>query len=59
MRCRAHRSTAVGLASIDWSFNVFNIPFFFQSYDELNDVIEKLTPTLKQRVEAKGFVLVH
>ena len=51
--------TVVGLASIDWSFNVFNIPFFFQSYDELNAVIEKLTPLLKQRVEAKGFVLVH
>ena len=51
--------TVVGLASIDWSFNVFNIPFFFQSYDELNAVIEKLTPLLKQRVAAKGFVLVH
>jgi TRAP-type C4-dicarboxylate transport system substrate-binding protein len=51
--------TVVGLSSIDWSFNVFNIPFFFQSYDELNDVIATLTPTLKQRVEAKGFVLVH
>lgn len=51
--------TVVGLSAIDWSFNVFNIPFFFQSYDELNAVIEKLTPTLKQRVEAKGFVLVH
>jgi TRAP-type C4-dicarboxylate transport system substrate-binding protein len=51
--------TVVGLASIDWSFNVFNIPFFFQSYDELNAVIEKLTPVLKQKVEAKGFVLVH
>jgi TRAP-type C4-dicarboxylate transport system substrate-binding protein len=51
--------TVVGLASIDWSFNVFNIPFFFQSYDELNDVLEKLTPLLKQKVEAKGFVLVH
>ena len=51
--------TVVGLASIDWSFNVFNIPFFFQSYDELNAVIEKLGPLLKQRVEAKGFVLVH
>ena len=50
--------TVVGLSSIDWSFNVFNIPFFFQSYDELNDVIDKLTPVLKQRVEAKGFVLV-
>ncbi len=51
--------TVVGLGSIDWSFNVFNIPFFFRSYDELNAVVEKLTPTLKQRVEAKGFVLVH
>ena len=51
--------TVVGLASIDWSFNVFNIPFFFQSYDELNDVIDKLAPLLKQRVEAKGFSLVH
>lgn len=51
--------TVVGLASIDWSFNVFNIPFFFQSYDELNAVIEKLTPVLKQRVASKGFVLVH
>ena len=51
--------TVVGLSSIDWSFNVFNIPFFFQSYDELNAVIEKLTPILKQRAEAKGFVLVH
>jgi TRAP-type C4-dicarboxylate transport system substrate-binding protein len=51
--------TVVGLSSIDWSFNVFNIPFFFQSYDELNAVIEKLTPLLKQRAEAKGFVLVH
>ena len=32
--------TVVGLASIDWSFNVFNIPFFFQSYDELNALVE-------------------
>jgi TRAP-type C4-dicarboxylate transport system substrate-binding protein len=51
--------TVVGLATIDASFNVFNIPFFFQSYDELNAVVEKLTPLLKQRVDAKGFVLVH
>jgi TRAP-type C4-dicarboxylate transport system substrate-binding protein len=51
--------TVVGLASIDWSFNVFNIPFFFKDYEELNDVIATLTPILKQRVEQKGFVLVH
>jgi TRAP-type C4-dicarboxylate transport system substrate-binding protein len=51
--------TVVGLASIDPAFNVFNIPFFFQSYDELNAVVEKLTPLLKQRIEAKGFVLLN
>ena len=51
--------TVVGLATIDWSFNVFNIPFFFQSYDELNAVVDRLTPMLKQKTEAKGFVLVH
>jgi TRAP-type C4-dicarboxylate transport system substrate-binding protein len=51
--------TAVGLANVDWSFNVFNLPFFFENYDELNAVLEKLTPVLKQRAESKGFVLVH
>jgi len=51
--------TVVGLAGIDPSFNVFNVPFFFESYDELNAVVQKLTPLLKQKAEAKGFVLVH
>src|SRR3954470_10454166 len=51
--------TVVGLANIDSSFNVFNVPFFLESYDELNALVEKLTPVLKQRVEAKGFVLLH
>jgi len=51
--------TVVGLANIDPAFNVFNIPFFFQSYDELNAVVEKLTPVLKQRSDAKGFVLLN
>lgn len=51
--------TVVGLGTIDWSFNVFNLPFFFASYDELNAVVDRLTPLLKQRAEAKGFVLVH
>jgi TRAP-type C4-dicarboxylate transport system substrate-binding protein len=51
--------TVVGLGGIDPSFNVFSIPFFFDTYDELNAVIEKLTPVLRQRAESKGFVLVH
>jgi TRAP-type transport system periplasmic protein len=51
--------TVIGLGSIDWSFNVFNVPFFFEGYDELNAVVQKLSPLLKQKVAAKGFVLVH
>jgi len=51
--------TAVGLGSIDASFNVFDIPFFFESYDELNYVTQQLTPTIRKRLEAKGFVLLN
>ena len=57
--CRPPRSRSSASPRIDPAFNVFNVPFFFNSYDELNAVVEKLTPTLKQRVEAKGFVLVQ
>ncbi len=51
--------TNTGLGMIDPSFNVFNVPFFFESYEELNDVVAKLTPTLKKRAEAKGFILLN
>jgi TRAP-type C4-dicarboxylate transport system substrate-binding protein len=51
--------TGVGLGTIDASFNVFDVPFFFESYDELNEVTEKLTPEISKRIEAKGFVLLN
>jgi TRAP-type C4-dicarboxylate transport system substrate-binding protein len=51
--------TAVGLGTIDSSFNVFDIPFFFESYDELNYVTEKLTPAIKKKIEPKGFILLN
>ena len=51
--------TAVGLGTIDSAFNVFDIPFFFDSYDELNYVTDKLTPTIRKRLEPKGFVLLN
>jgi TRAP-type C4-dicarboxylate transport system substrate-binding protein len=51
--------SAVGLGSIDASFNVFDIPFFFDSYDELNFVQDKLTPTIRKNAEQKGFVLLN
>ena len=40
--------TVVGLGQIDASFNVFDVPFFFESYDELNEVTAKLTPAMSR-----------
>src|SRR5262249_49424845 len=51
--------TAVGLGSIDAAFNVFDIPFFFESYDELNYVTHKLPPESPKPIEPKGFVLLN
>lgn len=47
--------SAIGLAGIDDAFNVFSIPMFYESYDELNHVIEKLTPALDARLQARRF----
>jgi len=51
--------TVAGLAEIDPAFKVFGIPMFFDSYPELRAVLDVMTPTLKQRLEAKGFVLLN
>jgi TRAP-type C4-dicarboxylate transport system substrate-binding protein len=51
--------SAVGLGTIDASFNVFDIPFFFDSYDELNYVQDKLTPVIRKHAEQKGFILLN
>jgi len=51
--------TVTGLAEIDDAFNVFGMPFFFQSDEELAAVQSKLTPMLSSRLEAKGFHLVN
>lgn len=51
--------TTSGLAAIDPAFHVFNIPMFFDSYPELYATLEALEPALKQRLEARGFVLLN
>jgi TRAP-type C4-dicarboxylate transport system substrate-binding protein len=51
--------TATGLGEIDPAFNALTIPLFFRSDDEVRHVLERLTPTLQQRLEAKGFVLLN
>lgn len=51
--------TVVGLSDIDPGFNVFSIPRFFRSYDELFHVTEELTPLFEKRLEEKGYVFLN
>lgn len=50
--------TVTGLAALDPAFGVFQIPLFFESWDEVNAVLARLAPDLERRLEEKGFVLV-
>lgn len=50
--------TAIGLSQIDKGFNVFGIPFFFQSDEEEQFVRAKIEPTLMKRLEAKQLHLL-
>ena len=51
--------TITGLSEIDESFRLFSIPMFFQSYSELFQVLDRLEPRLRQKLDAKGFVLLN
>jgi hypothetical protein len=55
---RASSLTILGLAQIDEGFNVFAMPFFYDSSAELHHVMVALTPALEERLRAKGFVLL-
>ena len=48
-----------GLAAIDSGFEVFAVPMFFDSYDELYHVLDTLRPEFERRLDAAGYVLLH
>lgn len=48
-----------GLAELDDAFNVFAMPYFFESDDELVHVQQKLTPMLEGKLAAKKLHLVN
>ncbi len=48
--------TSSGLSEIDESFKLFDLPLQFASWEELAGVLERLTPELDRRLEAKGYV---
>ncbi|HEX9733367.1 MAG TPA: TRAP transporter substrate-binding protein DctP [Thermoanaerobaculia bacterium] len=51
--------TIAGLSSLDPAFEIFEIPMFFRSYDELFHVLDEMRPTLEKRLEERGYVLLH
>jgi TRAP-type C4-dicarboxylate transport system substrate-binding protein len=50
--------TIIGLAEVDPAFNVFSMPFFFDSYDELYYVLDQMTAMLTQRLDQKNMVFI-
>jgi TRAP-type C4-dicarboxylate transport system substrate-binding protein len=50
--------TSGGLSEIDRAFNVFGIPFFFETDAEQQAVQTKLTPELAEKLNARGYQLV-
>ena len=48
-----------GLAEIDDAFNIFGVPFFFESDAELAHVQQKLTPLMRERLRAKRYHLIN
>ena len=48
--------TVASLSDIDDYFSVFQIPLFFDSWDELNYVLDDVTPLLVKRLDEKGYV---
>lgn len=51
--------TVAGLSSIDSAFNVLQIPMYFDSFEELYFVLDKMRPLFEKRLADKGYVLLH
>jgi TRAP-type C4-dicarboxylate transport system substrate-binding protein len=58
-RLHAAQLSAVTLANLDDAFNVFGIPMFYESYEEVDAVLEKLSPVLDQRLQGKGLKVLN
>ena len=51
--------TVASLSDLDDYFSVFQIPLFFESWDELNYVLDDVTPLLADRLDQKGYQSAH
>lgn len=55
---QANLLTQSGLSGIDGAFSAFGVPFLFQNDAEGLHVLEKLSPLLEKRLEARGYKLL-
>lgn len=51
--------SGVGLPEIDPGVMCLQIPLLVESYEELDDLRDKLAPTLEKRIEERGFVVLN
>ena len=58
-RIQAVGLSSVGLSRIDDGVACLQVPMMFRSYAELDYVRDRLAPRLEQRLEAKGFKVLH
>ncbi|OGH61137.1 MAG: hypothetical protein A3G34_16055 [Candidatus Lindowbacteria bacterium RIFCSPLOWO2_12_FULL_62_27] len=50
--------TSVGMANIDRSIYSLQVPMMYESYEELDYVLERQSPNLKKEYESRGFVIL-
>lgn len=50
--------SVIGLSKIDSAFDVFTIPMFYDSYEELFHVMDALEPVMSERLAERGFVFL-
>jgi len=58
-KLHAAQLSAITLSNLDDAFNVFGLPMFFESYAEVDRVLDKVGPVLERRLEAKGYKLLN
>lgn len=58
-RLQVAQLSAISLSQLDTAFNAFSLPMFFESYAEADRALDALTPTLEQRLEAKGLKVLN
>jgi TRAP-type transport system periplasmic protein len=55
----AAQLSAITLGKIDDAFNVFGLPMFFESYEELDRVMDRLGPLLDERLQKQNLKVLH